>query len=42
MTVNVAARKAELTVRPAADSAEVAAAQALRYRVFYEELARAS
>ena len=39
MTVNIVARKAELTVRLATDPAEVAAAQALRYRVFYEELA---
>jgi len=39
MSVNVLARKADLTVRLAACAADIAAAQALRYRVFYEELA---
>ncbi len=38
MSTNVFARKADLIVRLAACAEEVAAAQALRYRVFYEEL----
>ena len=39
MNVNVIARKADLTVRLAACAEDITAAQTLRYRVFYEELA---